>query len=556
MSGEPLVSIEVEPTGTATESPAHPEAWSRPKGECVGVCLLAMPPSADLLARALAAAERAFQREKLTAEFPSPSRLNDRESVLLVGLGIVNLITAHRLVRAGYEVTAIDAGPDPRDDLDWMQYGCSRGGGDARMYSMTEADDYHDKTLDFEPTNDYFRSSVSKGGWLLCEPGAAEREWVAEFERVPPWLARSYTGDILALNRASGELWDRWLESEPELFAEMRLTQDVLRLYSCRTQLKESIERQVMVGSMQRVYSPSAVREEFPALAGTHEKALVGGIMVRGFTLQVHKLMTRLLDDLEQAGADLRFLSPVSQLLRNGSGAVTGAVTDGAVLQRDHYVLSLGVEASNVTPPPALRNQVHGVLGAWVTLPNLEPRLTHSLKIARRYHLAEDANVTVASEGGSEVLYFGSGYGYTGSDRQIDESELKMMLDAVLDSVRTYFPAAWEAAGKDGLAETFRYCIRPWTASNLGIFAAEPTLQQGLAVWTGGHNTGGFAQAPVVADAVVAALVGDYHEMHSAYMPGRQAYALGALGEEAGAVIPEEADVTRAPSRNAPEPAI
>lgn len=553
MARETLIAVEVESAGTATDSLAHPEDWSSPKGEREGVCRLSMPPSADLLSRALGAAERAYQREKLTAEFPAPAPLHRRESVLVVGLGIVNLVTAHHLARAGYEVTAVEAGPDPREGADWREYGCSRGGGDARMYSMTEADDYHDKALDVEPTNDLFRNPVSKGGWLVCEPDEPEQDWVADFERVPAWLARSYTADILALNRASGALWDEWLEAEPELFTEMTLAHDVLRLYSCRTQLKESIERQVMVGAMRGTYSPNDVRKEFPALAEAREEAMVGGIMVRGFTLQVHRLIARLLDDLQRGGAELRFLSPVSQLLRNNAGAVTGAVIDGAVLQRDHYVLSPGIEASKVSPPPALRNQVHGVLGAWITLPNVEPQLANSLKIARRYHLTEDANVTVADQDGADVLHFGSGYGYSGARHRIDEAELEIMLEAILDSVQAYFPAAFETAGREGLVETFRHCIRPWTASNLGVFAAEPTLQ-GLAVWTGGHNTGGFAQAPVIAEAVLAALRGDYHDMHSAYMPERQTHALGALVEEAEEVVPPAARATRPSSRSAAEP--
>lgn len=536
---EPLIAVQVEPDGVATDSLAHPDDWSRASGKVMGVSLLSMPVSADLLSRALGAAERAFQREKLTLDFPAPSLSRRSKRVLVVGLGVVNLITAHHLARSGYEITAVDAGPDPRDDLDWREYGCSRGGGDARMYSMTEADDYHDKALDSEPVNDLFRAPVSRGGWLLSETGNAEREWVAEFERVPAWLARSYTADILALNRASGDLWDRWLEAEAELFADLGLAHDVLRLYSCRTHLKESIERQDMVGSTREVYAPSNLKDAFPALAGARPEALAGGIMVRGFTLQVHRLMARLVDDLERRGVDLRFRSPVSEVLRDESGAVTGAVVGDDLLERDHYVLSPGIEASNLSPSGPLRNQVHGVLGAWVTMPNLEPQLANSLKIARRYHLAEDANVTVACEDGSDVLYFGSGYGYTGSAHQIDEAELEVMLRAILDSVQTYFPAAWEAAGEEELRASFRYCIRPWTATNLGVFAAEPA-PQGVAVWTGGHNTGGFAQAPVIAEAVLAALGGEYHAMHSAYMPARQTQALGALGEAAaGEVAPE-----------------
>jgi D-amino-acid dehydrogenase len=536
----PLVSIRVEPGVEASESLAHPDDWSRPRGRQMDVCLLGLPSCPDLLARALAAGERAWQRELATIERVVPSYSPRQQSVLVAGLGIVNLITAYWLSRAGYSITAVDAGPDPRNGCDWRRYGCSRGGGDARMYSMTEADDYHDKALDAEPINDLFQNPVSKGGWLVSEPGAPEREWISDFERVPPWLARSYTADILALNRTSGDLWDQWLAVEPELFSGMSLSHDILRLYSCRTQLRESIERQVMVGSLRETYSPSAVRREFPALAEAREAAMVGGIMVRGFTLQVHRLMNRLLDELEQAGADIRFLSPLSQLLRDETRGVTGAVIGGSVIERDHYALSLGIDLSNVTPPPALRNQVHGVLGAWITLPNLEPQLANSLKIARRYHLTEDANVTVAMEGDSEVLYFGSGYGYTGSRGQIEESEMTMMREAILDSVEAYFPQAYETVGKERLAESFRYCVRPWTSSCLGVFASEPA-SRGVAVWTGGHNTGGFAQAPVVAEAVQAALRGDYHDMHAAYRPGRQAHALGSLSRAAVPAAAEEA---------------
>ena len=68
------------------------------------------------------------------------------ETVVLVGAGIVNLVTALYLVRHGYEVTVYDRAPDPRADAPWSAYGCTRGGGDGRMFTLTEADSYHHRS--------------------------------------------------------------------------------------------------------------------------------------------------------------------------------------------------------------------------------------------------------------------------------------------------------------------------------------------------------------------------------------------------------------------------
>ncbi|MGH3830300.1 MAG: hypothetical protein ACRDRS_07570 [Pseudonocardiaceae bacterium] len=99
---------------------------------------------------------------------------------------------------------------------------------------------------------------------------------------------------------------------------------------------------------------------------------------------------------------------------------------------------------------------IHGVLGIWLTTPNLEPRLEHSFKISRRGHRAEGVNVTVANDReGNPVLIFGSGCGWKDS---------------------------------------------------------------GVLIVTGGHNTGGFAQAPMIAEVVLAALRGEWHPMYNLFI--------------------------------------
>jgi D-amino-acid dehydrogenase len=65
------------------------------------------------------------------------------------------------------------------------------------------------------------------------------------------------------------------------------------------------------------------------------------------------------------------------------------------------------------------------------------------------------------------------------------------------------------------------------------VFETAATAAGGVLVTTGGHNTGGFAQAPAVAAAVLAAVRGEPHPMHELYLPER---ASGFLGPAAAAV--------------------
>lgn len=199
--------------------------------------------------------------------------------------------------------------------------------------------------------------------------------------------------------------------------------------------------------------------------------------------MNVHDLMGRLLDDLEAGGARMRFDLQVEEIMRDGTSAVTGVLTADGPLVYDHYVVSPGAGNEALRRQiPSLR-QVHGVLGCWATVPNVTPALGHSLKVARRGHVAEDANITVGrDDSGESVLMIGSGYGWTGGDpRNVDERKIEDIHAAVADTVETLFPDAYEKiGGRDGLRRTQRHCVRPWTASNLGIFEASAAAAWGL----------------------------------------------------------------------------
>jgi D-amino-acid dehydrogenase len=212
-----------------------------------------------------------------------------------------------------------------------------------------------------------------------------------------------------------------------------------------------------------------------------------------------------------------------AQRIATEGGVVGGVVVNGELMKSDHYFLSPGVYGAELLNGTLSDNKVHGVLGAWISFPNLAPRLQRSLKISRPGHLANSGNIIPAkSREGEDILIFGSGFGYVGRDlANIDEAQMDALFASMEDYIEHLFPAAYRQAMDSGqLRASRRYCIRPWTASSLGVFEMKKA-HNGLLVVASGHNTGGFSQGPGVARATLDALQGRLHPMHTLYHPRR-----------------------------------
>lgn len=463
-------------------------------------------------------------------------------SVILAGAGIVNLVTALSLARDGYDVEVCERSPDPRDDAHWTAYGATRGGGDGRMFTLTEADSYNNRAW---PGRDLLTRPISAHGWLIAKPGDltdAERRWADDFHRMPPWLADSYTEDIFAVNHAAADGWARLLESDPDLFDDATGYRDgILRVYDDADYYRRHLARNDRVGATRTVLTPEQVSVAYPALADAcAADTVAGGLEVVGFTVNIHKFLARLVTMLEADGVRFRWDTPVTGIHRTdaGTGTVDGLVTEAGVMRADHYVLSPGVYGDDLLRGTLSHERIQGMLGVWLTVPNVEPRLAHSVKIARKGHRAEETNVTLGTgPSGEPILICGSGYGWTGlNPGNIDSAELDVVFDALEDTIRRFFPAAYTAARKTGtLDASRRVCVRPWTSSCLGVFETVPAQGGGVLVVTGGHNTGGFTQSPVVADAVLAAVGGRAHPMHTRYHPRRLERFYSEAGAAAGA---------------------
>ncbi len=437
----------------------------------------------------------------------------------LIGCGVVNLLTALNLTDQGIAVQIFDRAPDPRLDRPLREYGCTRGGANARMYTATEADQYGGlKVPGREGT--VFNIPPVEHGWDVRKENVLnvrDLDWIREYENLPGWLADQYEDDIHSLNRRAEDGWERVFKANPSLAEGTSMQRGIVRVYSDPESVQRAVQRHRHLGDLVTIYSAKELRACAPALGFANEGQLAGGIMVRGFTLDIHRFVAEALNILSSRGVGLYFDSEVSAFHTDREGTIDGIYVGLDVLPVDNLVISPGAYGNNLLAGLGLGGTIAGVLGLWRTLPNLNGQ-QHSMKVSRTKAIAADANITVGDVNGSASLIVGSGYGFVGMNvDNIDYEKVCVIQRSIDEMMRTLLPDAYEAAGGDRwLKEEPVMCVRPWTATSLGVFDARATTG-GQCIVTGGHNTGGFTQAPEVANAVVNSLLGARHPMHQLY---------------------------------------
>lgn len=520
----------------------------------------------DKKERILRTAEKLYAQGR--AHFNSPSTTisllnppSPKTKVTLIGAGIMNLLTAEYLATRGTQVTLVDSGPDPtlqttttatENNTDWTRLGITHGGGNARMYTHSEADNYNEKgSLIYRDMRTVFRRGVRAGGWSVKDPrtfSAAERSWVEAFEGVPSWLACSFREDIYAVNREAGRLWEEYMDDgeggKAQLFEGVELRRDILRLYAERAACDAAVGLNGRLGALKASMSMGEFLGLNPGFAPAAAEGgqLANAILVEGFTVNIHPFVKRLVGRICDLGGEFVWDCEVERIRRDGSGAVTALESQRGLLTADHFVVSPGVTGRRLLEGTASEDLMQGVLGVWLQIPNVEPRLAHSVKIHRRAHLVEDINVTVAKDDatGEDILMFGGGYGYVGLDRPAhDDPELLALYQELEEVARVYFPRGYAVAKeRDSLypGGRRRFCVRPFTPTGLGLFERIPTASGGQLIITGGNNTGGFAQAPAIARAVWRALNGEADPIHVLFHPDRGRLPQQPQGQQDAAV--------------------
>jgi D-amino-acid dehydrogenase len=464
---------------------------------------------------------------------PRPRAPRAGKRVIIVGGGIVNLVTAYELAREGYQLEVLDAGPDPAQPYDWRKAGCTFGGGDARIFSLNESRHHHHKGLVVNAeTNTQFQRTIADDGWLACTKqalGERDRQWIAEHETMPQWLSGRFERDIISFNQESHGWWRALTAEAPRLFLDVGFHDGLLRIYPTSERYERARHSERNIGAILRELDVRRMPWDFPSLAEAVDRGQIAGALeVVGFSLNIQRFSRALISHLADRGASFRWNTRATAAPRDELGRITGIEAGGELRVADHYVLSPGAYGRELLHGFASQDAIAPVVGMWITLPNTAPKLDRPIKVARSGFAAtsstEGANVIAGWDPKhGEVIYISGGHGYVGIEAaELDPKGLADLTRAVDETARRLFPSKYARAVELGMiTDHRRFCIRPWTASGLGLFERAETAHGGLAIIAGGHNTGGFAQSPSVARAIVAALRSEHHPMHELYHPRR-----------------------------------
>lgn len=450
-----------------------------------------------------------------------------KRRVLLVGCGVVNLVTALHLVQAGYAVSILESGPIPGTPTAIPR--CSWSGGDGRIFSWNEAR-HHLRGRTPNVAARAFRRPITEGGWLCARPEsltAQDQRWIERYDQTAPWLRDVYHDDIIAMNRDSDPYWRALRETVPSVFAEVGLQTTLYRVYPDAARFAKAEREERAIGAFKRRLERIAL--EVPSLGKAVDNGNVfAAIEVQGFGLNIHRFARALLGYLEEQGVVVHWSTPADRIAFDSLGNVEGVWSGTRLFQADHFVVSPGVGGAQFLKGSTSGPQVAAMLGVWVSIPRPDGVEVPPMKVSRDGFASDEsaagANVIPGyAPNGAPVLHISAGHGFLGENAaSADERETEAMFAAVEETARSLFPDWYEAAQRSGqLRESRSCCIRPWTPTCLGLFETLPTSEGGVFAIAGGHNTGGFAQSPQVAQAVLAALGGSSHPMHRLYHPER-----------------------------------
>lgn len=478
---------------------------------------------------------------------------NDKyTNVIVVGTGIVGLMTAYYLNKAGYEVRCYDFGPDPTNPhYDKRMSSTTYRSGNARHVTATETMSQalsSRKGLIYKPP--------SEGGWMskdIKQLTLSEKRWVDDFEYFTnhPEIIDHYSDDICRINNIGKKGWYDLISENKKIFENCGLQLGVGIFFLNRNYFMiekvDSLERAKSEADFEDLYNPKVkrlnlgeVKKAYPAFEyACDNDLLVGGLEEDCITVNSIDFCVNTINYLKSKGVIFSWGEFIVEMKRNGNGEISHLITaKGETLAADHYVFSTGWLTHGIFKGTKCDEKIMGVLGCWVTIPNpgLEaetlvahafdekPYVPKCFKGPFKIDAPEPTNYINATLEGSKLIVSG-GYGFIGNDitniPNIKWPGVQAQFKHFEDIVKKIFPKAYEEANITGSLDR-RICARPVTASGLGVFEELQASNDSKAILVGANAAGGFTQAPALAEAVVDALKGkNDHFVIKAYHPDR-----------------------------------
>lgn len=390
--------------------------------------------------------------------------------VVIIGAGITGLLTALELYDM-YQVTIIDAGPDPRHNTHTL--GATYSGFDARHISFTETSPWTSKAR-----YELITTDTKEDGWL-CIPeknlNTLEQEWINEFRHVAknPNTHVKNTSIVIDLNKKGVAGWETL--SKIYDFISPVVDTKIMPII-CRTEQdfidefnnEYSIDNNCVL--YEKILLPSSLA---PLQAHANDLGNIGYFTLHGSSFLSKTLCNNLIHYLESHGVSFVWDQYVSN-----------------VNSFDHDIIiwcsGISLETANLLSK--FNILLGGVIGCWIEADNA------GITVPCKIFGPEPVNYINITPHKNTLLMSG-GYGFVGT-RAFSEAAIlaKPIMAAMTREVKKWLPNA--------TINDQAYCIRPATPTGvptLETFYVDNKKPMIIAV---GHCAGGFTQAPYTAELI------------------------------------------------------
>ncbi len=402
--------------------------------------------------------------------------MKKKKTILIIGAGITGLMTAFML-HEDYNMTLIDAGPDPRQND--HKSGATYSGMDARHISFTETSPWT-----YKYRHELIITESRKQGWL-CIPkkklNELEKKWISEFQNTAnkSKVHDRNTTDVIELNKKGIHLWEKLQEKYD--FLKPVVDTNIMPII-CRKKedligefkFEHDLDKRVTLYKNENL--PSSLR---PLRQQQKNLGNLGYFTLYGKGYLVKTVCFNLINYLESKGV---------LIVWNKFVNVKEIDSLNSQYKGDVVVWNSGISLQSASLLKNFNISLAGVLGVWVRVDN--PGITVPCKIFG----PEPVNYINITPNKSELLMSG-GYGFVGTRTYDEAIELGTpIMDALIEEVKRWLP-------KSRIKEK-AYCIRPSTPTGVPTLVMKYLDDNTPMIITVGHCTGGFTQAPNTADSI------------------------------------------------------
>jgi len=450
--------------------------------------------------------------------------MKNRETVIVVGIGISSAMIAHRLYKEGYEVVVCAKGPDPRINNEAEQHGSTGNGSVGRFVTGFEGETYLSNALSnnlmYPDMQKAFQTPITEGGWLarsVHEYSQKDQEWLQkryEAANDQGRVQKVFRDYYIKNNTWSIDAWRELAEIHPKLFEGTDMSHPyggILRLYDNKPLYDYALRAHKEYKFWREDFTPDAVAQCFPEYKEACDKGYIaGGLRAVGFSLNIQQFVFNVISYLEREGVQFFWDIEITKIEIKGNGVVQGLRTkSGQMLTAMHYCVNPGAYGTEILDNTPAGGKLGGVAGRWIILP--QPPRPDWLRMPTKIHGSPrmgfpltDNNLTPFIQNGEMMVASGAGYLYVGSNPK-EYAENKQgfkIFDDLNDRVLSmYLGGYYDEAKKNGLVTIWPHsCVRSFTYNDEPIHEIMNTTTGGFLTITAGTNTGTTTLAPHLAE--------------------------------------------------------